>query len=531
MDVCAGPALDRLRTTEQRLRLALQVAKVGSWEWDLVTDVVEWTDELYRFYGVDVNDFEPSYAGFISLVHSDDRPMVERTVAASIATGAPFDFDHRVIGHDGDITVMHARGELIKDIFGNAVRLVGTVQDVTLARRREAALAENEVLLRESEERALLASRHKSQFLAYMSHEIRTPLNGFVGMTELLSDSSLAPTQRRYVGALRGAAQSLLTLLNDILDLSKVEAGKVNLEIVDCHLPTVIDETVTLFGVAADAKGVELRADTGEGVPKWVRIDATRLKQVIGNLLGNAVKFTERGTVTLACEAVGSRLRFTVADTGIGIDQEDHERLMSPFEQGNVSTARRFGGTGLGLAICRELTTLMGGDIRFESALGVGTTFTVDLPLEPGTPPATQLPSGPRCTSHAKRVGRRVLLAEDTPISQLVANAMLEKLGWEVVVVDDGRQAVDTLARDDAFDLVILDCQMPVLDGYSAARAIRQMAEPTCRIPILAMTASALPADRQRCLDAGMDEYVTKPITRATLGEAMNRLMDAPRGV
>ena len=640
-------ALAALRASEERLQRALRVAHVGSWEWDVVADTLFWTDELFEIFGVEPEDFEASYVAYIDRVHPDDRTRVDAAVRASMESGEPFVFDHRVLRADGNERILHARGEVVRDENGCTIKMVGTGQDVTEARQREAALAEterqllvaqrlsksgtwrydintgmsewsaemfrlydleptpgpqplevllanidpadaamlryrtlraaetgegwsadvhvrtatgetrivwgtaevefdehgkavcirgtrqdvtevrhNEQRLRESEERAQLASRQKSQFLANMSHEIRTPLNGVIGMTELLADSALAPTQREHVNALHSAAKSLVHLLNDILDVSKIEAGKVTVETMNCDLPALIAETTALFKVAGDTKGVELRSVIDESTPQWVRIDPARVKQILGNLVGNGLKFTERGTVSLAVGRDDDRLRFTVTDTGIGIAAEDQERLMSPFEQGDASTTRRFGGTGLGLAISRDLAELMGGTITFTSKQNVGTTFVVELPYAPGAAPEPC--TVPVASPHAPRTGGRVLLAEDTPVNQLVARAMLEKSGWTVEIVENGQQALNALARD-TFDVVILDCQMPVLDGFSAARAIRDMPLPASAVPILAMTASALPEDRKRCLDAGMDEYLTKPISRAALDLALERVLATPR--
>jgi PAS domain S-box-containing protein len=507
--------LAALRASEERLRRALRVAHVGSWEWDIVADTLAWTDELFEIFAVAPADFEASYAAYIERVHPDDRQWVDGAVRASMASGEPFVFDHRVLRGDGTERILHARGEVIRDEHGCTVKMVGTGQDVTEARH-------NERRLRESEEHALLASRQKSQFLANMSHEIRTPLNGVIGMTELLADSALTTTQREHVNALHSAATSLVHLLNDILDVSKIEAGKVTLEMVDCDLPALISEMSALFKVAADAKGIELRSIVDESTPQWVRMDPARVKQILGNLVGNGLKFTERGTVSLAVARDENCLRFTVTDSGIGIAREDQDRLMSPFEQGDASTTRRFGGTGLGLAISRDLAVLMGGTITFTSEQNVGTTFVVELPFEPGVAPEPTTVPAP--SPHVARTGGRVLLAEDTPVNQLVARAMLEKSGWTVELVENGQEALDALARD-TFDVVILDCQMPILDGFSAARAIRELPMPTSAVPILAMTASALPEDRKRCLEAGMDEYLTKPISRAALDEALERVL------
>jgi signal transduction histidine kinase/CheY-like chemotaxis protein len=510
-------ALRASRATEERLKRALRVANIGSWEWDVAADTIVWTDELYEMFDVDRETFEASYGAYLGLVHPEDRARVDGIVQASFATGEPFVFDHRVPRRDGDVRTLHSWGEVQRDADARTVKMVGTCQDVTDVRRTEARL-------RESEERAVSASRQKSQFLANMSHEIRTPLNGVVGMTELLADSALTPTQREHVNALHGATTSLLHLLNDVLDVSKIEAGKLTFETVDCDLPALVAEMLALFRIAADAKGVVLTGHVAASL-RCVRTDPTRLKQILGNLVGNGVKFTERGAVELRVTAHGDRLRFTIADTGIGIAPEDQARLMSPFEQGDPSTSRRFGGTGLGLAISRDLAELMGGTIAFTSAPGIGTTFVVELPLQRGTAPRVRaLPARPKPST--SRRGGRALLADDTPVNQLVARAMLERAGWSVEVVDNGQEALDALERE-SFDVVILDCQMPVLDGFATARAIRALPEPVRGVPILAMTGSAMAEDRQRCIDAGMDDYIAKPISLVSLDEAMRRVLGA----
>jgi signal transduction histidine kinase/CheY-like chemotaxis protein len=516
-------ALSAARATEERLKRALRVAQIGSWEWDVAADTLVWTDELYEMFDVDPRTFEASYAAYLGLVDTEDRGRVDGIVQASFVSGEPFVFDHRVPRRDGSVRTLHAWGEVQRDREGRTVKLVGTCQDVTEVRG-------NEARLRDSEERAQSASRQKSQFLANMSHEIRTPLNGVVGMTELLAESALTPTQREHVNALHGAATSLLHLLNDVLDVSKIEAGKVTFESVDCDLPALVAEMVALFRVVADAKGVQLTGDVDGSTAQCVRTDPARLKQILGNLVGNAVKFTERGTVELRVRAEAGRLVFTIADTGIGIAPADHARVMSPFEQGDPSTTRRFGGTGLGLAISRDLTELMGGTITFTSEPNVGTTFVVELPYQTGDAPRVRTLTPRPKTSVTHRAGR-VLVADDAPVNQVVARAMLERLGWSVEIVDNGQQALDALERE-SFDIVVLDCQMPVLDGFDTARAIRSMPEPARGIAILALTGSALDEDRLRCLDAGMDDYITKPISIASLDDAMGRVLSArPRVV
>ena len=450
-----------------------------------------------------------------------------------------------------DLEVMMSLAETCSDRFPFSF-----LRDITLRKQTE---AERE----RARQTALAAARIKSQFLAAMSHEIRTPMNGVLGMLGLLQTTRLDDEQREYADTAHRSGEALLTVINDILDFSKIEAGKMAFEQVAFSTAGIVEDTVHMLAAGAQAKGIDLTVDIGRDVPAGLRGDPGRLRQVLTNLIGNAIKFTERGSVTIKVSAecgaqsaetsesaTLSTLRFEVIDTGIGIAAEDCARLFQAFVQADGAFNRRFGGTGLGLAISRQLVEIMGGEIGVESQPGQGSRFWFTVRLERAEPPsevADEMQSRRRVLGRFQRFKARVLVAEDNAGNQRVVRGMLEKLGVQVEVAGNGRESVEMVRRF-PFDLVLMDCEMPEMDGIEAPREIRGCESenslesgvasresravkgqspdskiPHPRLPVIAMTAHAMAGDREKCLEAGMDDYLSKPLNLDGLHQKLAR--------
>jgi PAS domain S-box-containing protein len=508
-------------------------------------------------------------------VPSEDRAGVQRVVGQLCAGVYPIHHENHWSTKQGQRLLISWAKTALLDAEGAPKYLISCGEDVTQRREAERAsqryvveleraqrtteqqadmLAKQATELAGARDAALESAQLKTQFLTNMSHEIRTPMSGVLGMTHLILNTSLNEEQRDYATTIRSSAEALLVILNDILDFSKIEAGKLNFETLDFSLPATVHGAVQLLAQPATAKGIELKSAIGGDVPTWVRGDPVRLRQILLNLIGNAIKFTSQGRVEVAVSLKNStqdhvELGVSVWDTGIGISEEARKRLFQPFVQADGSTSRRHGGTGLGLAICRQLVERMGGEIECESAPGEGAVFRFTIKLGKGRA-EDALPSeqdaeqnrGARIVDGAveRRVeaggnakpafgggalqcgSLRVLVAEDNVVNQKVALRMLEKLGCEAEIAANGIEALAALDRT-AYDVVLMDCQMPEMDGYQATAEIRRRERGPGRIPIIALTAHAIQGARERCLEAGMDDYLSKPIDPKALHAALQR--------
>jgi CheY-like chemotaxis protein/nitrogen-specific signal transduction histidine kinase len=416
-------------------------------------------------------------------------------------------------------------------------RIVDTVRRATpdgghVAVYRDITASERE--LSRAKAQAEAANEAKSRFLATMSHEMRTPLNGVLGMIGLMLNSTLTPRQRQQAMLIRSSGQTLLAVLNDILDLSKIEAGRMDLEVQPFHLADTLRDVVSLLTVRAEARGLALQLTVAPGLPEPLLGDASRLRQVLFNLVGNALKFTEHGSVlvTLDHQALSGQqvaLTLRVRDTGIGIAPDVQARLFTRFTQADSSTARRYGGTGLGLAICREIVTLMGGSIHLDSVPGQGSCFTVQLvlplaPVEADAAAVLATCSAPTTTPDMPTAPLYLLAAEDNAVNQILIKALVEGWGHRCDLVVNGAEALAQVQAE-PYDVVLMDIQMPDMDGETATRAIRALPGPLGHIPIIAMTANVMPEQRSSYLAAGMDAVVSKPVDAQALQAALRQVL------
>ncbi len=508
---------EALRESEQRFRQVAENIREVIWLSDVAKNQMIYISPGYELvWGRTCQSLYDSPHTWAEALHSEDR---ERVLAAAFTQQARGDYDetYRIVRPDGEIRWIRDRAFPVRDENQAVYRVAGLAEDITESRLLYADL-------RAARDAALASDQAKSEFLANISHEMRTPLNAIQGMCELMTGETLPEPHASRAKLAYDAVGILTTTIDDLLDLSKIEAGHLALDPKPSDIRKIIGATFAMAATQAAAKGVTLKLDVAESVPMRLHADPLRLRQVLSNLINNALKFTEAGSVvlTVSTEPNGEKgvfLNAAVRDTGIGIAPEVQGRLFQPFTQADASTTRRYGGTGLGLAICRRLIEAMGGVIGVESALGTGSVFWFRVPL----PLASKAPDPEPAPTAAPDLSRlKVLVVEDNGTNRTIALDMLAHLGVKAETSENGAQALEKIGTG-AYDLVFMDCSMPVMDGYTATAQWRGREAPGAHLPIVAMTAYALQGDREKCLTAGMDDYIAKPIRLQDFVKTLSR--------
>lgn len=508
------------------------VAQVGGWTFDVSNSELIWTPGLFEILEMDPESGQPSLEQAFSFVDDVAQEEIETLWQTSLQAGNEWSTEVPITTTSGKKLWVHFVGRVQRDDAGAVQSIFGVIQNVTNRKRQEQALISSkehaQEVAKEAEQArksAVASDQAKSDFLANMSHEIRTPMNGVLGTLNLLEGSSLERDQRNLVRVCRDSAEMLLTILNDILDFSKLESGQMHMELVSFNLDQLLDGVTSLFSDRAAEKGIFLTTEISPNLPQWVEGDPTRLRQILFNLISNAIKFTEKGGVAvtvrvseadIAQDTSGAfSLMISVQDSGIGISEEAKENLFGRFNQADATITRRFGGSGLGLAISKQLIGLMDGEIGVDSVMGQGSCFWFRIPSRETAAPAVEAINETELDP-AQTNQLSVLVAEDNKTNQLLIQRMLGDLVGSVTIVNNGMEAVEA-AQETLYDLIFMDVQMPVLDGVSATREIKAFTAPHCHTPIYALSANVFPEQIRQYLASGMEGHVAKPIERGAL--------------
>ena len=506
-------AIEKADLLALRIQLANTSAQIGVWEWDLSTHTLIWDELMLTLYGITKEQFTESYDDWANAVHPDDIDQAKAQLQDSIEKGVSYEPEFRVIHPDGNVKTLKANAEVIRDKSGAALKMIGVSYDVT---EKIEAIKASENARRVAEN----ASQTKSDFLANMSHEIRTPMNAILGGLQLLENASLSTDLRKILVNATSSAKSLLTIINDILDYSKVESNKIELEKAPLSIVDILDSVKYDLDALISNKGIDFDIVIDKNFhDTWVG-DLVRVKQIILNLASNAVKFTNQGCVKIFAGCVRHNnhqaIHIKVADSGIGMSKEAQRRIFERFSQADSSTTRKYGGTGLGMSITVSLVKLMGGTIELSSEAGQGTVIDIILPLEKSK--KTAINSQIKSLIPPNLQGKRILIAEDNMINQMLIKTILKETNAELVIVENGALAVDVFTKS-TFDLVLMDIHMPVMDGVTAFSAIKAVDKNS--IPVIALTANVMVEDVRRYIKIGFTAHVPKPIELSTLYGAL----------
>jgi len=497
-------AEEALKNVSTRLSLATKAGGVGVWDYDLVNNLLEWDDQMCTLYNIEAHSFVQADAAWRTSIHSEDLAVYENETLKAINGEKEFDTEFRIVWPDGSIHFIKALGIVLRDENGVATRMIGTNWDITDKKKVEESL-KMAVTAAES------ASKAKSEFLANMSHEIRTPLNGVIGFTDLLQSTPLSAVQQQYVKNANTSGHALLGIINDILDFSKIEAGMMELEFIKTDIHELISQSADIVKFTADKKGLEVLLNIDNEIPRFATVDAVRLKQILANLMGNAVKFTEKGEIELKVnyeimsDTIG-KFRFSVRDTGIGITNENQTKLFKSFSQADASTTRKFGGTGLGLVISEMIAQKMGSKILIDSELGKGSTFYFDL--------ETTVEYGEKSNIDNIHSIKRCLVIDDNENNRIILEHTMRNWGIECISSDNGLGAMNIIETSEPFDVVICDYHMPYIDGLETIRMIREKLKLSPKkLPIILLHSSSDDAElHKKCDEYGVRFRLTKPV-------------------
>ena len=510
----------KLINSENLLNDAQKIAKIGSWEFNLETQKLNWSNELYAIFEIENKPNPNLYQEYILRFSPEDFELLQTKINHLIDTKKPYEIVHKIILPNNRFKWVFGTGIPLVNEDGKVISIQGIAQDIT-----EKKLISDTL---KAKEQAEIANKAKTEFIANMSHEIRTPLNGIIGFTELLMKTKLDKTQLEYTNTINTSASILMDIINDILDFSKIESGKLELNIEEIDLFELLNQVIDLFKYQALQKNIDLTLKIDKHIPQYIFADGGRLKQIIVNLLSNAIKFTDFGSVNLILSQLESvneliRIQFSVKDTGIGIMENNHHKIFNSFVQENNSITRKYGGTGLGLPISNQLLGLMNSKLQLTSKNGLGSTFSFDVDFKKGT---TKHKSIPTFTSTEREDNTlfnidyyevTVLIVEDNKINMLLAKTLVQKIipNCNIVEAFDGSQAVKKVLNE-KIDLILMDIHMPIKNGYEAAMEIRKY-NTTKRIPIIALTAGVFNGEKEKCLAAGMNDFLSKPIVKKDL--------------